>query len=118
LAVTNGSSERTGSWVGFGVAAERLGTFATTSSKGADEQSSRKAPGSLVDPGVCFLENAVDVTPELMGSAVPRRCAQPRLNSGGKNMDLVWNLIGCLGLLGIFGLWRTTDNDGYTDDPI
>jgi hypothetical protein len=35
-----------------------------------------------------------------------------------ESMDLVWNLIGCLGLIGIFGMWRDTDNDGYTDDPI
>ena len=33
-------------------------------------------------------------------------------------MDLVWNLIGLLGLVGLIGLWRTSDNDGYTDDPI
>jgi hypothetical protein len=33
-------------------------------------------------------------------------------------MDLVWNLIGLLGLLGLIGMWRSSDNDGYTDDPI
>jgi hypothetical protein len=31
-----------------------MGTFAATTSKGADEQSSRRTPGSHVDPGVCF----------------------------------------------------------------
>jgi len=32
--------------------------------------------------------------------------------------DLIWNLIGALGLIGLTGMWRSTDNDGYTDDPI
>jgi hypothetical protein len=32
--------------------------------------------------------------------------------------DLMWNLIGALGLIGLSGLWRRSDNDGYTDDPI
>lgn len=39
-------------------------------------------------------------------------------DAGGGDSDLIWNLVGCLGLLGVFGLWRNTDNDGYTDDPI
>ncbi len=37
---------------------------------------------------------------------------------GGGDSDLIWNLLGCLGLVGIFGLQRPSDNDGYTDDPI
>ena len=36
----------------------------------------------------------------------------------GGDSDLIWNLIGCLGLIGLSGLWRSSDNDGYTDDPI
>jgi hypothetical protein len=32
--------------------------------------------------------------------------------------DLIWNLIGCLGLIGLTGFWRSSDNDGYTNDPI
>lgn len=34
------------------------------------------------------------------------------------NSDLLWNILGCLGLLGVLGLGRQSDNDGYTDDPI
>ena len=36
----------------------------------------------------------------------------------GSGNDLAWNLIGCLGLIGLVGLWRPSDNDGYTNDPI
>jgi hypothetical protein len=42
---------------------------------------------------------------------------QQRESSGGDN-DIVWNLLGAIGLLGLFGLQRQSDNDGYTDDPI
>jgi hypothetical protein len=32
--------------------------------------------------------------------------------------DLIWNLVGLLGLFGLGGVWRSSDNDGYTGDPI
>jgi hypothetical protein len=34
------------------------------------------------------------------------------------SMDLILNLVGLLGLFGLVGMWRSSDNDGYTDDPI
>jgi hypothetical protein len=41
--------------------------------------------------------------------------------SGGILSDdnsVLWNIIGLIGLLGLRGLWRDSDNDGYTDDPV
>lgn len=32
--------------------------------------------------------------------------------------DTIWNVIGAFGLIGLFGLFRPSDNDGYTNDPI
>jgi hypothetical protein len=54
--------------------------------------------------------------------ATPTFADQPSLteerqSSAGDN-NLVWNILGALGIFGLFGLQRTTDNDGYTDDPI
>ena len=34
------------------------------------------------------------------------------------NGDVPWDLLGLLGLAGLLGLRRSSDNDGYTDDPI
>jgi hypothetical protein len=42
---------------------------------------------------------------------------QERLAHPAKS-DLIWNLVGLLGLLGFVGFWRSSDNDGYTNDPI
>lgn len=43
---------------------------------------------------------------------------QERLDSQGAPSDLIWNLLGLLGLFGLVGMWRSSDNDGYTGDPI
>ena len=42
---------------------------------------------------------------------------QEREQSGGDN-NILCNIIGLVGLLGLRGLWRESDNDGYTDDPV
>jgi hypothetical protein len=42
---------------------------------------------------------------------------QERENSGQDN-NLVWNILGALGIFGLFGLQRQSDNDGYINDPI
>ena len=42
-------------------------------------------------------------------------------SSGGifsHDNDVIWNAIGLIGLLGLRGFWRDSDNDGYTDDPV
>jgi hypothetical protein len=36
----------------------------------------------------------------------------------GGDSNIFWNIIGLVGLLGLRGLWRESDNDGYTDDPV
>ena len=42
---------------------------------------------------------------------------QDSQKSGGDS-DLVWNILGALGVFGLLGFQRQSDNDGYTDDPI
>ena len=40
---------------------------------------------------------------------------QPPRNSSDDNAPL-WNLLGLAGVLEVVGLWRSSDNDGYTED--
>jgi hypothetical protein len=42
---------------------------------------------------------------------------QERQNKS-QDSDLVWNILGALGIFGLLGIQRQSDNDGYTDDPI
>ena len=35
-----------------------------------------------------------------------------------KDDNTIWNLLGLIGLFGLIGYSRPSDNDGYTDDPI
>jgi hypothetical protein len=42
---------------------------------------------------------------------------QERQHSNGDG-NILWNIVGLVGLLGLRGLWRESDNDGYTDDPV
>ena len=50
------------------------------------------------------------------GGGVPTE-TQERQQSGGDG-NILWNIVGLVGLLGLRGLWRESDNDGYTDDPV
>ena len=51
-------------------------------------------------------------------SGVPPETAARQADGTGDDGNFWYNLIGLLGLLGLRGLWRDSDNDGYTDDPV
>jgi hypothetical protein len=62
------------------------------------------------------------VAAALASAPAPAFADQPSLTQERENSsqdsDLVWNILGALGIFGLFGLQRQRDNDGYTDDPI
>lgn len=51
-------------------------------------------------------------------SGVPPETASREADDRGDERNFWYNLIGLVGLLGLRGLWRESDNDGYTDDPV
>lgn len=69
---------------------------------------------------------AIVLAAALSSTSVPAQPADDRGSQSAETeerrrapkTDLMWNLIGALGLIGIAGMWRSSDNDGYTDDPI
>jgi hypothetical protein len=70
---------------------------------------------------IVLLVGAAIVAGPATGQAVHNEAGmitetQERLAS--QHGDSIWNLIGLVGLFGLIGLWRPSDNDGYTDDPI
>lgn len=63
---------------------------------------------------IAFMAGAPAVAQQAGG--VPTE-TQERASSHNDN-NVIWNIVGLLGLLGLRGLWRESDNDGYTDDPV
>jgi hypothetical protein len=50
------------------------------------------------------------------GGGVPTETQEREASHNDNNV--LWNIVGLVGLLGLRGLWRDSDNDGYTDDPV
>jgi hypothetical protein len=44
--------------------------------------------------------------------------AQAQTGASSADLNFWFNLLGLVGLLGLRGFWRSSDNDGYTDDPV
>ena len=62
----------------------------------------------------CFI--SAPVAAQGQSGGVPTETQEREHSSGDSN--ILWNIVGLIGLLGLRGLWRESDNDGYTDDPV
>lgn len=70
--------------------------------------------------GIALLAAAAfTITPAAAqdNTGVPPETVSRDADRSGDN-NFWYNLIGLVGLLGLRGLWRDSDNDGYTDDPV
>ena len=64
----------------------------------------------LIAVAFAMTPAAAQVTTDVPPESVTR--------TGSDDIDFWYNLIGLVGLLGLRGLWRESDNDGYTPDPV
>ena len=64
---------------------------------------------------IAFMAGAPAVAQQAGGGVTTE--TQDRESSDG-DKNIVWNIVGLIGLLGLRGFWRDSDNDGYTDDPV
>ena len=71
----------------------------------------------LIAACVGALIVSAPATAQQPGGGVPTETEQ-RQNSHGLDENILWNIVGLVGLLGLRGLWRESDNDGYTEDPV
>ena len=66
---------------------------------------------------VACLASASAIAQGQQGGGVPTE-TEARQSAHGLDPNILWNIVGLIGLLGLRGLWRESDNDGYTEDPV
>ena len=59
-----------------------------------------------------FMASAIGPAAAQERGGVPT-ATEDRLNSGGSQSDLIWNLIGLFGLVGLIGLLPQHEDDSY-----